>query len=209
MGCTVASGGRFQPGTQRRVVLTPDRAWAPKDGFALQRAGLALLHDRPFHGRHRDSKPARGFSHGLTLGHRAHQAFFEVGRIGTHTRFPRINRACFRFPQVALGTGERGIKANDCNSRRFLPFWDDLAKTMVICAHTKWMKSATSVRRILLHTSLSHAYSQSAQAAGGAELRGGPQAASQARFQSPATQHAGRGAHHVTQRASRCVGGRS
>jgi hypothetical protein len=102
MGCTVASGGRFQPGTQRRVVLTPDRAWAPKDGFALQRAGLALLHDRPFHGRHRDSKPARGFSHGLTLGHRAHQAFFEVGRIGTHTRFPRINRACFRFPQVAL-----------------------------------------------------------------------------------------------------------
>ena len=69
-------GGRFQSGAQERVLLATDRAWAPRNRLALQRAGLALLHDRAFDGGHRHSKAARGFSHGLTVGHRSHQAFF-------------------------------------------------------------------------------------------------------------------------------------
>jgi hypothetical protein len=42
------------------------------------------LHHSAFDRIHRDSKAASGFSHGLTVSHRSHQAFFQVGRIGTH-----------------------------------------------------------------------------------------------------------------------------
>jgi hypothetical protein len=61
---------------QKRFLFATDRAWTTRNGLALQRAGLALLHHGAFDGGHRHSKPARGFSHGLTVGHRAHQAFF-------------------------------------------------------------------------------------------------------------------------------------
>jgi hypothetical protein len=44
-----------------------------------------LLDDGTFDGRHGDVKAASGYSHGLTVGHRSHQAFFQVGRIRSHT----------------------------------------------------------------------------------------------------------------------------
>ena len=69
-------GGRFQPGAQARLLFALNGARAARNGLALQRARLALLHDSAFDGGHRHSKPARGFSQGLTVGHRAHQAFF-------------------------------------------------------------------------------------------------------------------------------------
>ncbi len=92
-----------EPGTQRHRLLITDQAWAPRNGLALHPASRTLLHDRAFDGRHRHAKAARGFSHGLTVGHRAHQTFFQVGRIGSHRRFPRTFHACLRFLQVALG----------------------------------------------------------------------------------------------------------
>jgi hypothetical protein len=70
---------RFQSGAQQGFLFAPDRAWASRDGLTLQRARLALLHDRAFDGGDRYSKAARGFSHGLTRSHRTHQAFFQVG----------------------------------------------------------------------------------------------------------------------------------
>ena len=95
-------GGGLQAGTQDGLGLAADRARATRDRLARERAGRALLHHRPFDRVHRDSKPASGFSHGLTVGHRSHQAFFQVGRIGTHTRRLRIIRALHISLQVAL-----------------------------------------------------------------------------------------------------------
>jgi tetratricopeptide (TPR) repeat protein len=69
------------------------------------------LDHRPFDGVHRDSKPASGFSHGLTVGHRSHQAFFEVGRIRTHTVLRCISRACLWFAQIALEREHDNIRA--------------------------------------------------------------------------------------------------
>ena len=84
---TVASGAASS--RVRRSASCSPGSCAGRQGWACAPADrLALLYDRPFHGRHGHAKPARGFSHGLTLGHRAHQAFFQVNRIGTHTRFP-------------------------------------------------------------------------------------------------------------------------
>ena len=51
---------------------------------------------------HSHSKAASGYSHGQTVSHRSHQAFFQVGRIGTHTRGTCIIHACPCFSQVAL-----------------------------------------------------------------------------------------------------------
>jgi hypothetical protein len=42
----------------------------------LQRAGLALLDHGAFDRGDGDVKAASGFSHGLTVSHRSHQAFF-------------------------------------------------------------------------------------------------------------------------------------
>ena len=78
-------GGRLQPRPQRRLLLGSDAARAAGNGLALQRARLALLHHGAFDRSHGDVKAASGFSHGLTVSHRSHQAFFQVGRIGTHT----------------------------------------------------------------------------------------------------------------------------
>ena len=96
----------LQPRAQQGVLLRSNAAWAAWNRFRLQRARRALLHDRAFHGRHRDSKSASGFSHGLTVGHRSHQAFFQVGRIGAHIRCHRISHACLRFLQVALNLAQ-------------------------------------------------------------------------------------------------------
>ena len=82
---TVASGAAS---SRARNAASCSRSNAPRtagNGLALQRAGLALLHHRAFDRGHGDAKAASGFSHGLTLSHRSHQAFFQVGRIGTHT----------------------------------------------------------------------------------------------------------------------------
>ena len=95
--------GGLQAGLQDRLLVAPDPAGTARDRLALQRARLPFLDHRPFDGRHRDSKPASGFSHGLTVGHRSHQTFFEVGRIGTHTDLRCISRACLWFAQNALG----------------------------------------------------------------------------------------------------------
>jgi hypothetical protein len=97
-------GFGLQPGQQDRLLLAADLARATRDRLARERPRLALLHHRAFHRRHGYPKAARGFSHGLTVGHRAHQAFFEIGRIGSHACLPRTFRAdvCLCFSQVAL-----------------------------------------------------------------------------------------------------------
>jgi hypothetical protein len=94
--------GRFQPGAQKRILRALDGAWAARNGLTLQGTGFALLHDGAFDGGDGYSKTARGFSHGLTVGHRAHQTFFQIGRIGTHGGIPRIIHACLIFSQIAL-----------------------------------------------------------------------------------------------------------
>jgi hypothetical protein len=69
-------GGRFQSGAQNRLLILADAAWAAGNRLTHERAGLALLHHGAFDGRHRHPKAASGFSQGLTLSHRSHQAFF-------------------------------------------------------------------------------------------------------------------------------------
>ena len=76
---------RLQPRQQGRLLVTADRARPARDGLPREGLRLALLDDGTFDGRHGDVKAASGYSHGLTVGHRSHQAFFQVGRIGTHT----------------------------------------------------------------------------------------------------------------------------
>jgi hypothetical protein len=78
----------LEPGPQDPFLLAADRARAAGNRLARERSRLALLHDGPFDGGHRHSEAASGFSHGLTVGHRSHQALFEVGRIGTHAGLP-------------------------------------------------------------------------------------------------------------------------
>jgi len=73
------SGGGLQPRPQRGFLLLPDPARTAGNGLALQRARRALLDHGAFDRGHAHAKAARGFSHGLTVGHRAHQAFFQVG----------------------------------------------------------------------------------------------------------------------------------
>ena len=70
-----------------------------------QRARLTLLHHGPFDRIHSNFKTASGFSHGLTLSHRSHQSFFQVGRIGTHISLSYTIYACHCFSQVALDAG--------------------------------------------------------------------------------------------------------
>jgi hypothetical protein len=55
-----------------------------------------------FDGRYRHIKAASSFSHGQTVSRRSHQAFFQVGRIGTHTALLSITHDCLRLLQVAL-----------------------------------------------------------------------------------------------------------
>ena len=62
-----------------------------------------LLYHGAFDRGHRHTKAARGFSHGLTVSHRSHQAFLEVGRIGSHTVMYSTSHAWLCFLQVALG----------------------------------------------------------------------------------------------------------
>jgi hypothetical protein len=95
-------GRRFQPGAQDGLLLRPNAARAPGNRLALQRARLALLYHGAFDRGHRHTKAARGFSHGLTVSHRSHQAFLEVGRIGSHTVMYSTSHAWLCFLQVAL-----------------------------------------------------------------------------------------------------------
>jgi hypothetical protein len=105
----VASGGigcRLRPGAQNRLLVTSNLARAAGNRLALQRANLTQLHHGPFDRGHGHSKAASGFSpclsHGLTRSHRSHQAFFQVGRIGTHAALSCISRACLCLSQSAL-----------------------------------------------------------------------------------------------------------
>ena len=84
-------------------LLLAHAARAAGNRLALQRARLTLWDHRTFPRGHRDPKAASGFSQGLTLSHSSHQAFFEVGRIGTQTDLPSTTCACLRLLQVALG----------------------------------------------------------------------------------------------------------
>jgi site-specific DNA recombinase len=67
------------------------------------------LHHGAFHRCDGHLKAASDFSHGQTVCHRSHQAFFQIGRIGTHARLPRTfhARACRSFSQVALELAAR------------------------------------------------------------------------------------------------------
>ncbi|HEV2460689.1 MAG TPA: NB-ARC domain-containing protein, partial [Ktedonobacterales bacterium] len=96
-------GGRLQPCPQRRLLFWANAARTAGNGLARKRARRALLHHGTFDRIHTHSKAASGFSHGLTVGHRSHQSFFQVGRIRTHTCGLCITRACHCFSQVALG----------------------------------------------------------------------------------------------------------
>jgi len=69
-------GGRLQPRAQRRLLLPADRTRPARNGLPLQGAGLPLLDHGPFDRGHGNVKAASGFSHGLTVSHRSHQAFF-------------------------------------------------------------------------------------------------------------------------------------
>jgi hypothetical protein len=102
-------GGGFHARLQDHLLVAPDPAGTARDRLALQRARLPLLDHRPFDGGDRHSKAASGFSHGLTVGHRSHQAFFEAGRIRTHTDLRCISRACLWFAQNALVADELNI----------------------------------------------------------------------------------------------------
>ena len=82
---TVASGAASSRARKIASCSGPNAARAAGNGLALQRARLARLHHGAFDRSHGDAKAASGFSHGLTVSHRSHQAFFQVGRIGTHT----------------------------------------------------------------------------------------------------------------------------
>jgi len=92
----------LQPRAQRRLLPGSNAPWIAGNGLALQRARLALVPHRAFDCIHADAKAARGFSHGLTLSHRSHQAFLEVGRIGSHTVMYSTSHAWLCFLQVAL-----------------------------------------------------------------------------------------------------------
>src|SRR5262249_44828589 len=109
-------GRRVEPRAQERLLLAPDRARAARDGPALERAGLALADHGALDRGHRDVAAASGLSHGLTLGHRSHQAFFEGGRIGTHAAPPRTTCAWLRFPEVAPRVSRRGVHAHPWSS---------------------------------------------------------------------------------------------
>ncbi len=93
---------RFQPRPQHCLQLGSNTARVARNGLALQRARLALLHHGAFDRIYRDVKAASGFSHGLTLSHRSHQALFQVGRIGSHIPLSYPTCACHCFSQVAL-----------------------------------------------------------------------------------------------------------
>jgi hypothetical protein len=93
---------RLQPLPQHHLLLESNATRVARNGLTLQRARLALLHDSPFDCGHRHSKAASGFSHGQTLSHRSHQAFFQVGRIRTHISLSHTTCACLCFSQVAL-----------------------------------------------------------------------------------------------------------
>ena len=88
---------RLQPRQQGCLLVTADRARPARDGLAREGPRLALMDDGTFDGRHGDIKAASGYSHGLTVGHRSHQAFFQVGRIGTRAIGICTSRACRRF----------------------------------------------------------------------------------------------------------------
>ncbi len=88
----VLQHGRIRRGVesrqQQRLLLAGDGARAAWNRLAFQGPCLALLDDGPFDGGHGHLKAASGFSHGLTVGHRSHQAFFQIGRIGAHAALP-------------------------------------------------------------------------------------------------------------------------
>ena len=65
------------------IRLAANASWAARNRLARQQARRALLHHGMFDGGHGNVETARGFSLGQTVRHRAHQALFQVGRIGT------------------------------------------------------------------------------------------------------------------------------
>jgi hypothetical protein len=69
-------GGRLQPRAQHRLLFPADRTRPACNGLPLQGAGFALVHHGSFDRGHGDVKAASGFSHGQTISHRSHQAFF-------------------------------------------------------------------------------------------------------------------------------------
>src|SRR5262249_5169105 len=91
-----------QPRLQRRLPPGSTAARTARNGLALQRACLALLHDGAFDRRHGHPTAASGFSPGLTVSHRSHQALFPIGRIRTPIRLVYTTPACLCFSQVAL-----------------------------------------------------------------------------------------------------------
>ena len=95
---TVLLDGRirlcFQPREEDGLLLVGDLTRAARNGLARERARLALLHHSIFDRVHGHLKTASGFSHGQTVSHRSHQAFFEIGRIGTHGGGHCTTHAC-------------------------------------------------------------------------------------------------------------------
>jgi hypothetical protein len=88
-------GSGLQSRPQRGFLLHTNASWTAGNGLALQRAGLALLYHGAFDGTHGHSKAARGFSHGLTVSHRAHQTFFQVsGRSNRHACLGSPHNPC-------------------------------------------------------------------------------------------------------------------
>src|SRR5262249_19046677 len=88
------SGRGRQPRPQRRLPLRSTAARVARNGLARQRARLALLPHGAFDRGHSHSKAASGFSPGQTVSHRAHQALFPIGRIGTPIPLSYTTCAC-------------------------------------------------------------------------------------------------------------------
>ena len=85
----------------RRIASCSPRIARGRPGIGLRaRARLTLLHDGALHRGHRHPTAASGCSQGLTVRHRSHQAFFQVGRIGTHAPLPSTFHACLCFRKV-------------------------------------------------------------------------------------------------------------
>src|SRR5262249_25491879 len=95
-------GSSLQPRPQHRLPLGSTAARVARNGFALERARLPLLHHGAFDRGHGDVVAASGFSPGQTVSHRSHQAFFPIGRIGTPIRPLYTTCACLCFSLVAL-----------------------------------------------------------------------------------------------------------
>jgi hypothetical protein len=114
-------GRRLQPGLQDCLLLAAHRARAARNWPTLKRASLALLHHGAFDRGHRYLKAASGFSHGQTVCHRAHQAFFQIRRIATHALLLRTFRAgvCLCFSQVAVVLGNGSPVDVQATLRRF------------------------------------------------------------------------------------------